>query len=93
MFDRGDIVKIKENFWYKRYRDDDEGGKDPGVAGEMKQYAGKEYEVADIYNSITKRYILSGASDWKWDERWLEPAKNINIEEENILDVFNECLK
>ena len=93
MFNRGDIVKIKEKFWRKRYRYYKEGGPDPGVAEEMKQYAGQEYEVTDVYNNVTKRYILSGTRDWKWDERWLEPAGNINIEEENILDVFNECLK
>ena len=93
MFNIGDTVKIKEKFWYERYEDDDEGGRDPGVAGEMRQYAGQEYEVKDIYNNVTKRYILNGASDCKWDDLWLEPAGSISIEEENVLDVFSECLK
>lgn len=93
MFNIGDTVKIKEKFWYKRYGDDDEGGEDPDVSDEMIKYAGQEYEVIDYYDYETRRYILSGTQFWKWDERWLEPAKSINIEEENILDVFNECLK
>ena len=88
MFKPGDEIQIKEKFWLERYGSDSEGGKDPGVAEEMKQYAGQTFIVHHIEDGTkTRRYTFRLVPYW-WDERWLEPVKEIHIDENSIMGVF-----
>lgn len=90
MFEIEDEIKIKDNFWLERYGTDSEGGKDPGVVENMKQYAGRTFIVDNTANDhTTRRYSLRGIPYW-WDERWFEPIKEIHIDENSIMGVFQD---
>lgn len=91
MYEEGSFVRIIDDFWNYRYFTDSKGGPDPDVTDEMKQFAGREYEIGIKYcDTVTPRYRLKNADGWWWDERWLEPEdKNIDIAEDTIMDVFS----
>ena len=89
MYNVGDRVKIKNNFDKLRFEYDDVGGRDPGIDNDMLEYAGTEQVICTcIQRKPTPFYEMEDAGLWAWDERWLEPIKEITIEEDSVLGVF-----
>jgi len=91
MYEVGDKVRIIDNFWEFRYYSGAPGGEDPDIVESMKEDAGRICEIEDrVTNHPTWRYRLKDV-DWWWDERWLEPEnnRNIDITEDSVMDVFS----
>lgn len=81
MFQKGELVRIKNKFWeyLPTYS--------LGTNEYMRKMQGQEYKVrTNPVNGLKTHYRLSTDDEynWVWDENWLEPAyviKDINASE------------
>ena len=92
MFNIGDLVRIKDNandirvgnvYWCES----------------MDEYLGGTYKI--FYKKREKEYLLEGCNAthtvnndpypnyWRFHESWLEPVINVNIDTNNVLELFN----
>ena len=76
MFKRGDMVLIKE---LTRYENDD-----PGITSEMQVLVGTVQQIKDVYRGNAKWYYIEHCP-WVFDQRWLEPIIENNIEIDEML--------
>ena len=82
MYQVGDIVRIKNQFWRCATFTS------LGYNESMKRMQGQEYEIRQVAPAgIKHRYRLyaDAPHNWIWDEAWLEPASEIK-------DVYTEEL-
>ena len=70
MFKVGDSIRIKDKFW--------EINGNVVATSKMYKYAGKPYEIEDIYGGCRNLVKLKGIKEgnggdgWTWDASWLE---------------------
>ena len=90
MYQVGDLVRIKDNFWLYQPT------ARMGYNGDMKNMQGEVYKIrATPINGCKTHYRLDVSKktdsiweedhDWVWDEAWLEPVTEIK-------DVYTEEL-
>ena len=83
-YHKGDSVYIIPDFDKHRYEDD------PSIDPIMLKYAGRYATVKFCTSWKQKAMYNMEEFDWTWDERWLEPVRNININTEEITSIFKE---
>lgn len=88
MFEVGQRVRIKDNFYEIKFPTENGVYRTPGYNSFMKKYAGKEAVISRRDRDVFTWYYLTDAGGWIYDERWLEPVEEITIEEDSVLGVF-----
>ena len=86
LFKVGEEVRIKDKFWNIRFNND------PGVNDEMRELAGKIFEISGIPNENNKQYWLDNDGGWTWLENWLEPVgpEIEEFDETEYISMFEE---
>lgn len=81
-FEVGQDVRVKsEDFLRPR---EHEG---PGIDYGMYSYAGKTIEITSVVEQYD--YVRYKSRGYWWDESWLEPVANLEIDTDLMMDLFN----
>lgn len=81
-YEVGQEVRIKPIEFLKQHRNEE-----PTVTDFMFEYANKVVKITDVAQRPS--YIRYRIKDWWWDESWLEPAINLEVDTDVFMNLLN----